>query len=382
MADLMSPPTPAVISSWGSRPFRWLLVGRTVSSLGSAIAPVALALAVLHLGGTATELGLVVAAYALVDVITTLFAGVLGDRISRTRLMRGAATLAVASQTMVALSLILGWATVPLLAVMSAVNGALAALGGPSSRAVIPQTVDAAALPGAVSTLRLAQNTAMLFGFSAAGVLVAVFGPGWAIAVDAATFAVAAVCFTAMRVGPQVIAASESVLADLRSGAVEVFRHTWLWVLLVQALIYHLLYGGIQGVLGPIVITRAFGDAAWGWALGALMAGFMIGGVITLRYRPRRMLFAGTAFLALTACFPLAMGLGVGLPIVLVGALLHGLGLEIFSVNWDLAIQQHVPPESWPGCSPSTRWGRSSCDRSGWPSLGRWRPWWASSSGY
>jgi hypothetical protein len=35
----------------------------------------------------------------------------------------------------------------------------------------------------------------------------------------------------------------------------------------------------------------------------------MAGGVITLRYRPRRMLFAGTVFLALTAFFPLALAL-------------------------------------------------------------------------
>jgi len=75
------------------------------------------------------------------------------------------------------------------------------------------------------------------------------------------------------------------------------------------------------------------------------MAGFMVGGVITLRYRPRRMLFAGTAFLTLTAFFPLAMALGVGLPVILLGAFVHGLGLEIFSVNWDLAIQQNVPPD-------------------------------------
>lgn len=57
------------------------------------------------------------------------------------------------------------------------------------------------------------------------------------------------------------------------------------------------------------------------------------------------MLYAGTAFLALTACFPLAMALDVGLPVLLLGALLHGLGLEIFSVSWDVAIQQNVPPE-------------------------------------
>jgi hypothetical protein len=57
------------------------------------------------------------------------------------------------------------------------------------------------------------------------------------------------------------------------------------------------------------------------------------------------MLFAGTAFLALTACFPLAMALPVPLPVILAGAFLHGLGLEVFSVNWDLAIQQNIAPD-------------------------------------
>jgi MFS family permease len=345
VTELQPPRTTSETSPWRSAPFRWLLLGRTVSSLGSAITPVALALAVLHLGGSATDLGLVVAAYALVDVVTTLFAGVLGDRFSRTLLMRGSATLACVSQVAVALSLVLGWATLPLLTVMSAVNGALSAIAGPSSRAVVPQTVPGAALPRAVSTLRLSQNTAMVLGFSLAGLLVAVFGAGWAIAVDAVTFGLAALCFAAMKVEPLSAPAAQSLLGDLRSGAVEVFRHTWLWVLIVQALVYHLMYGGAQGVLGPIVVTRSFGDAAWGWALAALMGGFMAGGVITLRYRPRRMLFAGTVFLALTACFPLAMALHVDLSVVLLGAFLHGLGLEIFSVNWDLAIQQNVPPD-------------------------------------
>jgi len=345
MTEVLLPSPLRRTSPWRSAPFRWLLVGRTVSSLGSAIAPVALALAVLHLGGSAAELSLVVAAYALLDVVVTLFAGVLGDRVSRTMLMRVVAVLAGAAQALVALGLVEGWATVPFLAVMSAVSGGLSALGGPSSRAVLSQTVPEAVLPTAVSTLRLSQNSAMVIGFSLAGLLVAVFGAGWAIAIDAATFAVAAVCFSAMSVEPLAVPGGRSVLEDLRSGAAEVFRHTWLWVLIVQALVYHLLYGGAQGVLGPIVVTRTFGDAAWGWALAALMGGFMVGGLITLRYRPRRMLLAGTAFLALTACFPLAMGLRVPLAVILAGAFLHGLGLEVFSVNWDLAIQQNVAPD-------------------------------------
>jgi MFS family permease len=213
----------------------------------------------------------------------------------------------------------------------------------PSSSALTRQTVPAEQLPRAVAIRRLAQNAAMVVGFSGAGWLVAVFGSGWAVAVDAATFALAAICFGLIRVAP-VLAAERttSLLSDLRAGAAEIFRHTWLWLLIGQALLYHLFYGGAQGVLGPIVVEDGLGRSAWGWALGALMLGFIVGGVVTLRWRPRRGLFFGTALLALTAAFPLAMALSDHLPLLLLGAFLHGFGLEIFSVNWDLSIQQNV----------------------------------------
>ena len=72
------------------------------------------------------------------------------------------------------------------------------------------------------------------------------------------------------------------------------------------------------------------------------MAGFLVGGLVCLRFRPRHGLFVGTAFLALTACFPLAMAFSDQLWIVMLGGFLHGFGLEIFSVNWDLSIQQNI----------------------------------------
>jgi MFS family permease len=174
-------------------------------------------------------------------------------------------------------------------------------------------------------------------------VLVASFGSGWAVAVDAATFAVAAMCFGLIRVPSSLmVERATSLLGDLRVGAAEVFRHTWLWLLIGQALLYHLFYGGAQGVLGPIVVGDSLGRSAWGSALGALMLGFIVGGLVTLRWRPRRGLFVGTALLALTAAFPFAMALSDHVPLLLVGAFLHGFGLEIFSVNWDLSIQQNV----------------------------------------
>ena len=156
------------------------------------------------------------------------------------------------------------------------------------------------------------------------------------------------------------------MLGDLRAGAAEVFRHTWLWLLIGQALLYHLFYGGVQGVLGPIVVGDEFGTAAWGWSLALLMAGFMVGGLVTLCWRPRHGLAVGTVLLVADRGLPAALALSDSLPLVLVGAFVHGLGLEIFSVNWDLSIQQKWPRTSWRGSTPSTSSARSWPGRWGW----------------
>jgi MFS family permease len=336
-------------SRWGPlrhRNFRLLAAGTTTSGFGNAITPVALAFAVLELGGSASELGMVVAAFALAEVVTVLFGGVLGDRVSRKLMMEGSAAACAMVQGLVAISLITGWATIWTLTGFGVVVGCLASLSGPSSQAMTRLTVPADELPSAVSVRRICQTSAQIIGFSLGGILVAAVSPGWAIAVDAVTFAAAAACFSMLNV-PHVKSetAGVSMLADLGVGFREVMRHTWLWLLIGQALLYHLFYGGAQGVLGPIVVKDAFGIEAWGWALGALMAGFVVGGLVTLRWRPRHGLRVGTVLLALTAAFPLAMALTDVLPLILLGAFLHGFGLEIFSVNWDLSIQQNIPED-------------------------------------
>jgi MFS family permease len=326
--------------------YRWLLLGTTVNSLGNMIAPVAIAFAVLDLGGSASQLGLVVGAYALADVAAVLWGGVLGDRLPRSVMMRAANTAAAGVQALVALSLIGSWGSLWLLAVGGALNGALGSLAGPSTQAVTPQTVPAELLRRAITIRRLSQNTAMILGSGVAGLLVAWIGTGGALAVDAATFLVAAACFTRLRV-PAVPAgpagSRTNALVEARAGFREVLRHSWLWSLIAMALVYHLFYGGAQGVLGPIVVGDHLGRAAWGFALSAMMIGFVSGGLLSLVWKPRRALLVGEIALVLTICFPLALATPDHLWWVLAGAFLHGFGLEIFSVGWDLSIQENVP---------------------------------------
>lgn len=327
-----------------SAAYRWLLSGTTINTFGNSVAPVAIAFAVLDLGGSITELGLVVGAYALADVVAVLGGGVLGDRLPRQLLMRSANAAAGCLQAALAITLLAGAGSIGLVAVVGAALGALGSLAGPSTQAVTPQTVAEPLLRSAITVRRLCQNAASIAGFGAAGVLVAVIGSGGALAVDAGTFLVAAACFSRLRL-PTVAAraATPHPLREAGEGLREVLRRSWLFAGIAMALVYHLFYGGAQGVLGPVVVGERISRPAWGYALSAMMLGFVCGGLVSLVWKPRRILLVGELFLLLTVCFPLAMSLSDRLAVVLAGAFLHGFGLEVFSIGWDLAIQENVP---------------------------------------
>lgn len=327
------------------RNFRLLVTGAAASSLGNAITPVALAFAVLDLGGSASELGLVVAAFALTEVVTTLLGGVLGDRVSRGLMMTGSATGSALVQAVVAVSLITGTATIPLLTVLGMVTGCLSALSQPSASAMTRLTVPADVLPRAIAMRSLLQTTGSMVGFAAGGLLVAAVGPGWAIAVDATTFTVAATCYAGFRLDRAPAVARGSALADLGEGFAEVRSRRWLWLCILMALVYHLAFGGAQGVIGPIVVGEGIGREAWGFALGAMMVGFLVGGLLCLRWHPRRSLYAGSLLLCLTPLFPLAMAMSDHFWVIALGAFLHGFGLQVFDVSWNAAIQEHIPDD-------------------------------------
>jgi MFS family permease len=174
---------------WGSstaplreREFRLLFAGRTVSLVGTAIAPVALAFAVLDLTGSKTDLGLILAAREVPLIVFLLVGGIWADRLPRNRVMVGANVVSGLTQATAAALLITGNAEIWHLAALAALNGSASAFFFPASAGVVPQTVPAPLLQQANAFLALAVNGAMIGGAAAAGFLVAAFGAGWAIA--------------------------------------------------------------------------------------------------------------------------------------------------------------------------------------------------------
>ena len=186
------------------------------------MAPIGLAFAVLDtLHGSRTELGLVLAARAIPNAVFILLGGVIADRLPRNVVMVASNVASMATQGTVAALLLTGNAEVWQLVVLSALNGTVAAFFFPASQGIVPQTVPEPMIQQANALLRLALNAANVFGAALGGVLVAAAGPGWAIAIDAASFGAAAL-FTAHAAASRRSSASKrrtSSASSQRAGA-------------------------------------------------------------------------------------------------------------------------------------------------------------------
>ncbi len=328
--------------------FRLLVTGRAVTMLGNAVAPIALAFAVLDLTGSARDLGLVVGARSLANVAFVLFGGVIADRLPRHLVMVGASVLAAVTQFAVAATVLTGEATIPLLVALSAVNGIASAIALPAASALVPQTVPAEIRQQANAISRLAFNTAMILGASLGGVLVATVGPGWGLAVDALAFAVAAIVFALVRV-PAVAADGsaprQGILTDLREGWSEFSSRTWLWSVVAGFAVTNAALAGGLNVLGPVVADDTIGRAAWGLVLAIETVGMVVGGIVALKLRIRRFLLYGVVCCFGDVLLLGALGLTPTSECCCSPGSSPGSRIEQFAVAWETTMQEHVPAD-------------------------------------
>ncbi|MFI7596300.1 MFS transporter [Actinoplanes sp. NPDC049681] len=325
--------------------FRFLLAGRTVAAFGNAIAPVALAFAVLDLTGSAGDLGLVVGARMTAKVLFLLFGGAFADRVPKHLLMVGSGLAAAVTQGAIAALVLTGTATVPLLITLSAVNGMVAALALPASSAILPQLVPAEQRQRANALNRLVFNGAYIVGAPVGGVLVATAGPGWGIAIDASTFLLSAACFAAVGSVATPRSGKAGILTDLRAGWTEFRSRTWIWVVVSAFALMNASLSGGFNVLGPLVAQHSVGRQAWGFVLGAQTAGMVLGAVVAMRIRARRLLFVGVLCTGFQVLPLLTLGVAPRLGLLLAAAFLAGFTVEQFIVAWETSMQEHVPAD-------------------------------------
>ena len=80
-------PTSPAARLWRNRNFNIFWFGQTLSGLGDAVAMIAMPLLVLQVTGSVAQMGLVIGTFAVMQLFTGIFAGILVDRLDRRRLM-------------------------------------------------------------------------------------------------------------------------------------------------------------------------------------------------------------------------------------------------------------------------------------------------------
>ncbi|MFE9112123.1 MFS transporter [Streptomyces collinus] len=270
----------------------------------------------------------------------------LADRLPRGPLLVGSSVVSAASQAVIAALVLTHSAAIPLLMVLAAVNGASSSCYQPAAQALLPQTVPAESRRAALALSRIASSSAMIVGASLGGVLVATIGPGWGLAVDAASFALAAASFALIRVQVAPPAPSPGLVHELRIGWQEFTSRSWVWVIVVA---FCFLNAGIIAsftVLGPAVAdTTGIGRSGWGLVVAAGSLGAVAGGVLSLSWRPRRAILVGCALMGLTASTPLLLALAPYTWALVVANFVAGVGIEQAGVAWYSTLNEQIPED-------------------------------------
>ncbi|MEV0739069.1 MFS transporter [Streptomyces sp. NPDC050549] len=332
---------------WAGRNYTLLTTAAVATGLGGSGALIAAAFAVLDAGGDSGDVGLVAASRTLPLVVFLLVSGALADRVPRHRVMVAANALSCVSQAAFAVLVLAGEPRLWQMMLLAALGGTGHAFFGPAAEGMLMSTVSGEQAGRAFAVFRMAMQGASLGGAALGGALVAVVGPGWVLAVDAAMFAVAGALRSFLDVSHiPARAPGGGMLADLRDGWREFVGRPWLWSVVVAFSVANAVVGAADGVYGPLVARDSLGGAGpWGLALAAFGAGTVAGALLMTRWKPRRLLLAG-----MLCIFPLALpsaALAVPVPVGVLCAVMFvaGATVEVFGVSWMTALHQEIPEE-------------------------------------
>ncbi len=332
------------------RDFRYLWLAQSASVIGDCIVIVAIALFVVELTGSATDLGLVLAAGSLPLVAFLLLGGVWADRLPRHRVMVATDLVRFTLHALLAALIFTGVVAIWELIVIEALFGTAKAFFRPAANGLLPQTVPEAEIQQANGLSSLSNNIGEFAGPALATVLVLGLGAGYAFALDAATFLLSATLLVRVRPRRREIATDVDtpigVRAELREGFREVRSRDWVWATLAS--FCAALFTGLAPwfVLGPLVARAQYGEiGVYGYVSAVLGVGTIAGSLLGIGWRPR---FPMRSAMLAILLWPLAAVLyaaGVTLALVLPAMLIGGAGIALFDVWWLTALSERIPPD-------------------------------------
>ena len=329
--------------------FSSLAISRFISNVGNGVSPIALAYGVLSLpGSTGRDLSIVMAARFVPLLAFMLFGGVIADRFQRNRLVGGSDMIGSFLAATSAISLIAGFSSIWLLALMGGLFGILNAIWWPAMSGVLPEILPKEKLQEGNAVIGLMTNIGYIIGTLGGGILVSTVGAGWGLLVDASSFFIAGVIVWNLPLLGKQKEKSPGILHDLVIGWKEFISRSWVIAMVVSFALINMAFESMLSVLGPLNFSDPVtGPKQWSYNLAGLSVGMLVGGIWILKVKVGRPLYLAMVLIALSAVWDYALALDLPMFFSVLAAVFSGISLEVFMVTWNTSLQSHVPEESY-----------------------------------
>jgi MFS family permease len=340
------------------RDFALLWVGATISVVGDGMSFVALLWLLLERGGTAADVGWLAAIHTAPVIIGGVATGVILDMFDPRRVLAADNALRGLAMASVPIASVLGVLTTPHLFVVAGIYGLLFMTSAAGIPSLITRLIRRPDLTTANAMESLSFSLSGLIGPGVAGLLIAIVGAPFVLAIDALTYLVFVVCLLAMREGgrggdaaaPQV--AREAAPAQSTSrGLGPAIRFILSAPAIVAITLFYMsvnVAGGIVTVVIPLYVRDVLhgGSETFGLLLSVLTAGDLVGLLVVGAVSWRWPLGRSIAWALFTSGLVILLWL-LQPPVIALGAILFVWGALASSLTpWAQTIRMRlIPPE-------------------------------------
>ena len=334
---------PGALFSYKS--YRNLWVSTILTVIAMSAFPIALAVTILDAGGSATVLGVIMAARVLSGVLLVPVGGVWADRLPRrTVLIVADGARAIAGSIMIFFdpTTISLWVLTAIVIFM----GASDAFGGPAVGAIMPSILTDHLLPAGNVVRGIAVKGATIAGPGIAGIIVVTVGTHATYLTTCFFFLIGALLLFRVTENPRTDSPEEknNFIEEVKEGLRVVWYYKWIAAMIIMASFQLMMVVGVENVLLPVITKRDFGTAAvFATAVALFSVGGAISAIISIKAKIKRPGLVAVIVWGLFIFAPLVLAIPSSRELIYLAYFVAGFSVGPWEAFWNTSVQREVP---------------------------------------